>query len=457
MPEMRASQISGGGWPCVAVLAVALVAGGGGSPSPAPEIAVQIAVAALALLWWFGAQRENDRFPRPALIVAALMLVVPVLQLVPLPPDLWKALPGRAAAVEALGLIGRADTWRPVSLAPARTLAALLATVPAALILLMVAASGSLARLRVLMTVAAGGIATVIVGAAQLTQGPSGILRFYGAGSTTLDGFQANHNSTADVLLIAVVAAAAVCRCRLNGAVRQSLALGITGAIIAVLSLGVVLTASRTGIVLLPLSLAAAAILLWPALGPVLHASRGLATGLAAIAGIAMLGMLRLSVFDRILARFEVLRDMRPELWQDSLFAAQTYFPFGVGIGNFVPALLASERLEVVRETMPNRAHNELLELAVEAGLFGLAAWAAIAALLVAGASARRKDPPSNERAMAFAGAACLAILALHSLVDYPFRSMSLAIAGAACAGLILPRREAGIRTVRSVEGNVKQ
>lgn len=456
MPEMRLSQISGGGWPCVAALAVALVAGGGGSPSPTPEIAVQIAVAALAL-WWFGAQRENDRIPRRALVVAALMLVVPVLQLVPLPPVLWQNMPGREAAVEALGLIGRADTWRPVSLAPARTLAALLATVPAALVVLMVAASGNRARLRVLMTIAAGGVVTVIVGAVQLTQGPSGFLRFYGAGSTTLDGFQANHNSTADVLLIAIVAAAAVCRCRLNSGARQSLALGITGAIIAVLSLGVVLTASRAGIVLLPLSLAAATTPLWPALAPLLRASRVLTIGLAAIGGIAVLGLLRLSVFDRILARFEVLRDMRPELWQDSLFAAQSYYPFGVGMGNFVPALLASERLEVVRETMPNRAHNELLELAVEAGLFGLATWAAIAALLVAAVFTRPKDPPSNERAMAFAGAACLAILVLHSLVDYPFRSMSLAIAGAACAGLILPRREAGIRTVRSIEGNVKQ
>jgi hypothetical protein len=50
--------------------------------------------------------------------------------------------------------------------------------------------------------------------------------------------------------------------------------------------------------------------------------------------------------------------------------------------------------------------------------------------------------------AMAVFAAASLAILALHSLVDYPFRSMALACLGAVSAGLLLSvdRRAKGTR-----------
>lgn len=447
------------GWLTAAAVFGAILLGGGGSPAPFPEILLQVLVALLALAWWLSGDDDNPRaVPRVAILLAGLMISVPLVQLIPLPPGIWHALPGRETAREALALVERKNEWRALSLAPARTLAALLAVIPAALVLVMVAASGRAARFRVAGALALGGLATVLVGAAQVSQGAGGAMRFYIPDSAALDGFQANHNSTADVLLIALVAAIVVVRdAALHGGSlpnRRSVVLSLSGAIALVLSIAVILTASRTGIVLLPLALIACAVLLKPWLGLTRRTAAISVVAAALAASLAVIGATRIQVFDRVEARFALGRDMRPDLWRDSLFTAQQAFPVGYGMGNLVPALLAGERLEVVRETMPNRAHNEILELAVEAGAIGLIVWGVIAAALVTAAHRARAVAPANARALALAGAACLALLALHSLVDYPFRSMSLAIAGAACAGFLLPPRGSGFRAVRSIKGN---
>jgi len=108
---------------------------------------------------------------------------------------------------------------------------------------------------------------------------------------------------------------------------------------------------------------------------------------------------------------------------------------------DFVPAILGGERLEVVRPTLPNRAHNDYLELAVEAGVFGLAALAAIAALLVAAARRMLRAAAADGTALPVFAIAALGTLALHSLVDYPLRSMALACIGGVCVGMLLPPR----------------
>ena len=152
----------------IAALAVgaAMVLGGGGSPAPLAEMAVQMIVGMLFCLWLIWCvDLPADRL-RPALGLVALLLVLPVVQLIPLPPALWQALPGRAIERGALDLIGAADTWRPLSVAPARTLAALLALVPPAIVLLMTATLGPAGRTMVIGMIAGVTGLAVLVGAA---------------------------------------------------------------------------------------------------------------------------------------------------------------------------------------------------------------------------------------------------------------------------------------------------
>jgi len=438
----RAQQ---GGWLAVIGVMLALVLGGGGSPAPLAELALQLAIAALALAWWLAPTRPPlASIPGPAAAVAVLLIGLPLVQLIPVPPGLWHALPGRGLARDSLALIGRDGQWMPLSLAPDRTLASLLAILPPVLVLGMTVELGRKERTRIVLALAMGMGLTLLLGAAQLSGGPFSPLRFYGAGSGSLVGFQANRNSTADVLLIGIVAGMTVIReLALAGRLpdRPMPILGLAGAILVLGGLGVALTTSRAGIALLLIVLPASAILLkrWIAV-TWLRACVGLA-GLASVVIAALWTVARSEALVRVADRFTFGNELRPELWRDSLFAARQNFPFGVGMGNFVPALVANERLEVVRETMPNRAHNELLELAVEGGALGLGLAIALIAIVILAAHRARRAAPVGSPGLAMFATAALLILGLHSLVDYPFRSMALAMVAAACTGMLMPQR----------------
>lgn len=430
----------------VAMLAFALVLGGGGTPAPRAELAVECVAALIAMLWLLSGSPATtyQRVPRSAWLLTAVVAAIPIIQLIPLPPVLWQSLPGRAIEREALSLIDLDATWRSWSLAPNRTFSALLSLGPPLLLLLLTATLNHQARLRLVATLAVIGLLSIVIGALQLTADDASPLRFYGVTTPQLTGFQANHNSTADLLLIALIASTVVLRAtveqrRLPN--NRALVLGIAGGVNSLFVIGTVLTASRMGIILLPLALFAS---FW-ILRPWLPISRQVLAGSALIlAGLALVGLLLArdnAVISAVVARFDFSGELRPQLWQDGLFVVRQHFPFGVGMGNFMPALIADERLEAVRPFLPNRAHNDFIELAAEAGLLGIAALAGSSWLLGRAAwSALRSSSPGRPGQAAFAAAALL-ILALHSLVDYPLRSMSLACLAAICAGLfIVPR-----------------
>jgi O-antigen ligase len=169
---------------------------------------------------------------------------------------------------------------------------------------------------------------------------------------------------------------------------------------------------------------------------------------MAAASALLVLGGVALVRFNPVLAtigaRFSFENELRIELWRDGLFVARKHYPVGVGMGGFVPALVIDERLEVVRPAMPNRAHNEYIELGVEAGLFGLLAWGAILLIAARSGNAARRHRDWQVRAEVWFGGAVLILFMLHSMVDYPFRSMSLATLGALCASLLLKSPKSG-------------
>ncbi|MFC3175179.1 O-antigen ligase family protein [Novosphingobium bradum] len=436
----------------VVALASAMFLGGGGTPSPLTELALQLLFAAIFGLWLVVAGKVPGVALRPVLGLCGLLLVLPLVQLVPLPPVLWHALPGRSLERAALDLVGAAETWRPWSLAPARTTNAALALVPPAMMLLMTATLDRRGRSALVLVIAGGAFLTILVGAAQAAGGPANPLRFYAPEAAYLSGFQANHNSTADVLLIGMVAFSAVVRDWREVTARKRtghLPAAILAVGVGLLSLGVFLTASRAGTALLPVAWIAVLALtrpLWPASLPRIAAVAG---GCAVAAAVAVFVLRDNAVVGQVLARYDFSGEVRPRLWGDSLAVAQTYFPLGAGMGAFIPVYMAGERLEAVGLALPNRAHNDLLELVIEAGVPGLVVLAAIVAILGRLARERLRDPDPVVRRQAIFALAGFTIVALHSQVDYPLRSISLACMAAALAGLLVP----GVRGARGADG----
>ena len=109
--------------------------------------------------------------------------------------------------------------------------------------------------------------------------------------------------------------------------------------------------------------------------------------------------------------------------------AAKAFWPLGSGMGTFVPVYGIFEQPEDVHLNFyVNHAHNDLLEVWLEAGVAGLAFIGAFVLWLLRRIYVlwwRNASTGFRETDLLLARAASIAVLLLlmHSLVDYPLRT----------------------------------
>ena len=452
----RGARYSARSWLLALFVMVAIILGGGGTPNPATEILLEIVLLVFAAAWiWLPRETGTigwTQADRLALALVAVVLVVPVVQLVPLPPSVWAVLPGRENELAALALVGQETSWRPVSLSPARTLASLLSTIPALFCLFAVSQLEIHERRLVLAAIVLMAIVTALLGGLQLTAGGRGLNLYPEHHVGWVTGFQANRNAAADLLLIGLLALAVLAAPYLaSNRERRPLrinrrALSILTALTALLLiLATVMTGSRTGTVLILVSGAAALAVF--AFGPA-HAPRAplprtavlvIAAGAAFLIAV-FLALAGTTAVGRVALRFADIDTSRAEIWQDTWFALKQYWPVGFGMGGFEPAMLPAERLEVLDPSVPNRAHNDFLEIGLEAGILGYAVLAAAALLCLFLAWRAWRDAPAMRRQVVF-GLGVLLIIGLHSFVDYPLRSMAIACLAGVATGTLIENR----------------
>ncbi len=430
-------------------LVSAIILGGGGSPNPGTELGLQM-LCVLASFAWFWLPGPL-RLPKGGWIwlLAGTILLVPLLQLMPLPPTVWSSLPGREAERAALALIGEEHSWRPLSISPSRTLASLLSLGPPLLLMLAVAALTARERKTVIGMIAIMAIISALLGAMQLAAGATKLNLYAYTTPSVVTGFQAYRNAEADILLIGLLALAvsAVASRRERRGTASASRLYWVGAAALLIILATILTASRGGIVLLAPALVTA----WAiyAIGRQRPWHRQFLAGIAAFGVVATSAVLLVqhnTAVQKVAARFEAEEVGRPALWRDTLYAIEQVWPVGSGVGSFVPVFIAQEPLEAVDPSSPNRAHNDYLELALEAGLTGIVVLVLGTGLVLVMAASAWRYRPEDRSQLLFALAA-LGVIAAHSLVDYPLRSMSLACLAAIAAGILAPPREAGTKS----------
>lgn len=426
------------------LLLTAFLAGGGGSRFALANLLVQLAaIAALAAnprgagQFW----RESSVALR-MLIIAALAL--PLAQIIPLPAAIWTALPSRELAAKSLELAGAdADTWMPLSLDPRRTLLALTALLTPLAVLI---AGWTIPRDRLHLVgwlVVALGLITVVMGTVQLgaTDDTGTLFGTRNPGQVLLGTF-ANRNSTGLFLVFALALAGVLPAPRPHPATLYvRLGVGV------LLLIGILLTRSRTALVLalLPLLLAGLRALWWSTRersGNVRRSGLGGAM-LLALGGIAVLGAgtaaLVIAAPGQVAAtleRFEAKDDPRRFIWDDATYSVSRYWPAGAGMGTFDEVFQLDESLENLTRKRAGRAHNDYIELAIEAGPAGLALAAAWLALIGWMSWQARR---SSQRWVAWAGGTFLFAIALQSITDYPLRNQTM-LAFAGLALLLLAR-----------------
>ncbi len=414
-----------------ALLALAVLVGGGGVAYGLSNLAVQLLALLLLALAPDGVARFLREAPRLLLVLVAASCALPLIQLIPLPPGLWTGLPGQGLVRDAFLLSGDEAAWKRLSVAALPTFVAFLGTLaPLAIVALGWGLAprelGALHRAAVFIGLACAGFGMVLVAAGNST----GIYPEPPQAGVLFSTF-ANRNSAALFLVCGLILLASLpVRRPLAG---SELALRIVGAVI--LLLGVILTQSRSGIALLLVpGLLGGARLLTTSRGMRAKLIAALALGITVIASGAVLTLS--SRVETSLARFDDLEDMRPAMWEDGISVARQYWPAGAGMGTFDDVFQTGESLEYVSPRRAGRAHNDYIEVAIEAGLPGL--------ILIAGwliwigraswlALRHRAGWPA-------AGAgAVLAAVALQSIVDYPLRNEAM-LCFAALAVLLLAR-----------------
>ena len=388
----------------------------------------------LALIAWAVSRpqlaEEDSGSPVVLYGLLGIGLLVVLVQLIPLPADMWTALPGRSAIGEAYAAIGGGLPSLSLSEAPYRSVLALFAIIPGlatfVAINLLRPSPGWIA-----FAIAAGMLCSIGLGAVQVATGPDSPAYLYPIHNNGAVGLFANVNHMATLLLVSIPFAAALlvsARTDRGGSAQGRIAVGIAALILVIV--GIALNGSIAAIALaVPVLVASAALV------PAAVRWRGLALPAAAVTLIAAIAVVALTPIGSAVSNLGAGSSVetRSTIWRTTSQAIDATFPVGTGLGTFEPVYRQYEDPAAVTTEYVNHAHNDYLELVLELGAAGLVlmalfvGWWAITATRVWTSAL---STPFG-RAATIASAAILA----HSIVDYPLRTGALmAIFGAAIA-----------------------
>lgn len=409
------------------LMLMGLVLGGGTRNSLMTDLCVQL-FAGIVLVW---ALRHLSWETTPAptrqfLCLLGAVLVLPLLQLLPLPAGLNLITPGREglyAGRTAFDL--EIPSWLPWSLDPTATLAAFRSLLPAAALALVGSQLNTVWLHRLTLVVVSVAVLMVPLGITQVAQGPHSDLRPYQPTNIhDAVGLFANRNHYASLLATALALAMAhlVRAGRLPGmastATLRRIGWMIAG---AMLLLGIVLSRSRGGVVL-----AGIALLTWVA---VVFAQRRhdrqtfrWLLSFVVIGGVLAFQFGFLAIADRLNQK----GDTRAEVFSDVMAVSSQFGWLGSGVGSFQSAYAAHEPLDLVGSRILTHAHNDWAELWVELGilmmpavvLFGIWFWQRVLDL-----RGRARQQP-----LQIASLLVIVMLCLHSAVDYPLRTTAVSM-----------------------------
>jgi len=371
-----------------------------------------------------------------------------------LPPSVWQGMPGRATDVAILSLVGQQHSWHPWSMTPQRTFASLMSMLPPLAILVLAAGLDRRARWWMLLVVAATSLIGLVIGVAARGSGWSGLFIYSDMTSSGITGFQSSHNGEADIMLFGMMSYVAVCLEWFAARPRPfaSWQIGcatLSGMIVYVL--GVFFTSSRMGILLLVPAGFACLLMLWRSALVHRGAVLAIAGGGAIVTAVAAFALRNDAAVIAIVSRFGAGDPARETMWRQSIAVAKGLYPFGAGIGSFIPLFMRCEALETVTDTYVIRAHNDFIELLVEAGVLGAAVLVAVCVILVISLVRNMKRQEGVFGTQGIFAVFVLLLIALHSLVDYPLRSMSIASVAALALSILLasPKGEWSARRLK--------
>lgn len=415
-------------------LMILWVAGGASRADVAGQIIVRGAAALFLIVAILFGDRPTLARARPLWLVLIAAIALALVQLIPLPPDIWQSLPGRTMLAGAAAASDQTQPWRPWSIVPGTTVnAACSLIVPMTTLLL---ASGLREKEQSLTP----GLILGLVAASTLL----GLLQFSGAGFNnpfindtpgTVSASFANRNHFALFLAIGCLLVPGwVFSERRRQYWKRSAGLGLS----LLFALTILATGSRAGIALGFVALVIGILLTWQGIRAelrryprwvLLMLFAGIIGIMAVFVTISVVADRAVSV-DRIFAD-DPGQDMRSRGLPIVLAMIREYFPLGSGLGGFDPVFRMHEPFSWLNLTYFNHAHNDFLEIVLDTGLPGLLLL--VGALFWWGRASVRvwRAGLGATYMLAQLGSAMLLLIIIASIFDYPARTpmiMALAV-----------------------------
>ena len=124
-------------WLLSAFLLILWIAGGASRADVSGQAVVRFFAWIFLIVFVLFSPRFDWRRVKPIAIFLGLAILLVFLQLVPLPPEVWTALPGRELLKGAAEVSDQPQPWRPLSISPSATANALGSLVVPALVLVL--------------------------------------------------------------------------------------------------------------------------------------------------------------------------------------------------------------------------------------------------------------------------------------------------------------------------------
>jgi O-antigen ligase len=367
-------------------------------------------------------------------IIGAVTIWI-IFQLIPLPSSFWSNLSGRDIIVAGDKLIGLKQIARPFSMQPNSTIISASWLIVPITTLLLTIFSKNTARQYAGYLIIIIAMLSALVGVIQIGQGPDSPAYFYAiTNDNTSVGFFANSNHLATLYLCALLLCPWLFFETDNGRKAHHMLQWMGIGLACMLVLNLILNRSLAGYVLL-IPTAAFVIFRHPAGKELVRrwpfSVRSLFGAVIAITLIlgwfafSYLGSFALGLTDP---------NLRLHYYAQGMQMARATFPLGSGLGTFRWFYTGFEDPGNLALEYVNHAHNDYIELLVEGGLFSLLILAAlviwfVARLLHTNQLQERQIPLQLSSAM------IVAIIAWHSLGDYPARTAAIAAIGAFAIG----------------------
>lgn len=380
-------------------------------------------VAAILLLSW-GLYKLDwrilTRSEKALLTIAALGVVIVLMQFLPLGSDIWRQLPGREKIAEELDMLGSLPESGFVSLSVHESLMSAMWALPALGFALALIANRQIPVIPIAITLVAASLLSLGVGLAQFLGGSESSWYLYDfTNRGFMVGFFSNANHMATLLLVTLPFIAALIRAARDRSPRQRLEIAALGIpLFALILIGVGLVGSLTGYALAGPVALASAMIVWPPtkrLAAALVVPVLLAAGTVIVVAGEQDNMFSSEAGSSVQGRAQIHQDAWP--------AARDFFPAGTGLGTFEEVHRRYEDRTSISRTFIAHAHNDYLELLIELGAPGAFLIGAFVMwwLLQLPALLRLRNVPFG-----WAGWIACGVILTHSVWDYPLRTAAL-------------------------------